>query len=99
MDGDVSSTTDHRDGASEVFEVTHPFHPLFRQQFELVELRLNWGEQRAYFEDVDGRVKSLPARWTSVFPPDPVIVIGAGRAHFRVVDLLELSAHLQGTGR
>ena len=64
-----------------------------------MELRANWGEQRAYYEDIDGRLKSLPARWTSVFPPDPVLVIGAGRAYFRVVDLLELSARLQGRMR
>jgi hypothetical protein len=30
----------------------------------------------------------MPAEWTSVIPADPLEVIGAGRARFRVDDLL-----------
>ena len=53
--------------------------------------RHNWGENRAYFHDDEGRLVSLPASWTSVFPPDPLIVLAAGRSPFRVTDLLELA--------
>ena len=39
----------------------------------------------------DKRVYSLPAGWTDAVGPDPVVVIGAGRAHFQVSDLLALA--------
>jgi hypothetical protein len=56
-----------------------------------VTFRHNWGENRVYFHDDEGRLVSLPAAWTSVFLPDPFVVISAGRSPFRVQDLLELS--------
>ena len=59
---------------------------------DLVTYRHNWGEDRVYFHDDDGRLRSLPAAWTSLRPADPVAVLGAGRSHFRVADLLELAA-------
>lgn len=53
--------------------------------------RHNWGEQRVYFHDAEGRLTALPAAWTDVFSPDPFVVISAGRSAFRVVDLQELA--------
>ena len=53
--------------------------------------RHNWGENRVYFHDDEGRLVSLPASWTSVLAPDPFVVISAGRSVFRVQDLLELA--------
>ncbi len=38
---------------------------------------------------------SLPAGWTDVEGPDPLLVVAAGRAHFRAADLLALAALLQ----
>lgn len=43
----------------------------------------------------DEHVCSLPARWTDVEGPDPVVVMGAGRAHFQVADLLALARLLE----
>ena len=34
---------------------------------------------------------SLPAGWTDVEGPDPLLVVAAGRAHFRAADLLALA--------
>jgi hypothetical protein len=51
-----------------------------------------WGEHRVFFNKPgDEHVCSLPARWTDVDGPDPVVVMGAGRAHFQVADLLALA--------
>ena len=58
--------------------------------------RHNWGEQRVYFHDDNGRLVSLPASWTSVLPPDPFVALSAGRSAFRVQDLLELARLLRG---
>lgn len=38
----------------------------------------------------DDRIASLPASWTNVAEVDPVVVMSAGRALFRVEDLLVL---------
>jgi hypothetical protein len=71
--------------------VTHPFHPLCGQQFEMLSYRHNWGEYRVTFYDTPGHVRALPAAWTSMAPPDPSVILAAGRDAFRVADLLSLS--------
>ena len=51
-----------------------------------------WGEHRVFFKKPgDEHVCSLPAGWTDVEGLDPVVVMGAGRAHFQVADLLALA--------
>ncbi len=71
--------------------MTHPFHPLYGQQFEILNYRHNWGEYRVTFYETPDQVRTLPAAWTSIVPPDPAVVIACGRAAFRVTDLLRLS--------
>jgi len=71
--------------------ITHPFHPQVGREFRLVTLRHNWGEDRVYYHDAGDALKSLPARWTSVSPEDPFVVVAAGRSPFRVEDLRELA--------
>jgi hypothetical protein len=56
-----------------------------------VTRRQNWGEDRVYFRDEGGRLIALPARWTSVCSPDPVVALSAGRSAFRVRDILALA--------
>jgi len=66
------------------------------QEFELLGFSHSWGEDRVFFR-VPGepRVRSLPAGWTDVEGPDPFRVLAAGRAYFRVEDLLTLAVILQ----
>ena len=85
------STTPSPSLAEGVFTVTHPFHPLYGQQFEILTYRHNWGEYRVTFYQTPDHVRALPAAWTSLAPPDPSVMLAAGRAAFRVADLLELS--------
>jgi len=54
-------------------------------------VRHNWGEDRVYYHDEQGQLTSVPAGWTDVIPPDPVVAISAGRSPFRLQDLLELA--------
>jgi uncharacterized protein DUF5372 len=50
-----------------------------------------WGEQRVFFREAGGtQVRSMPAGWTDVEGPDPFLGVSAGRACFRVDDLLAL---------
>lgn len=70
--------------------MTHPFHPWAGQEFEFVKRRKNWRADRVYVYDADGELVSLPAEWTDVVPPDPFVVVSAGRSPFRVADLLKL---------
>ena len=71
--------------------MTHPFHPLFGREFSLVTYRYSWGESRVYFHDDQGRLASLPAEWTSIWPPSAFVHQAAGRALFCVADLLRLA--------
>ena len=72
--------------------VTHPFHPLFGQELDVVVHRHNWGEDRVYFHDGRGHLTSLPAGWTSVVPENAFVAVAAGRSRFRVQDLVDLAA-------
>ncbi|MFN2505338.1 MAG: DUF5372 family protein [Acidimicrobiales bacterium] len=75
--------------------MTHPFHPLAGQQFELVVRKHNWAEDRVFIF-VAGELRSVPAGWTDIDPADPFVVIAAGRSPFRVDDLLSLASLLDG---
>ena len=65
----------------------------------MVAWRQNWAEDRVYFEDDRKKLRSLPSRWTSLVSDDPALLVAAGRAHFRVADLLELVTLLKELGR
>jgi hypothetical protein len=79
--------------------VTHPFHPLFGREYDLVDYRHFWSEDRVVYVDEEGQARSLPARWTSAVPDDPAVVVSAGRSPFRVVDLVELVKLVRGGSR
>jgi len=71
--------------------VTHRFHPWFGREFEFVERRKNWRNDRVYFFDEAGQLASLPAAWTNAVAEDPFVTVAAGRSPFRTADLLELT--------
>jgi len=71
--------------------VTHPFHPLSGREYEFVEHRQNWGEDRVCLRDEDGELFSLLAGWTDVAAVDPFTVIAAGRCPFTTDDLLAVA--------
>ena len=85
------STALHSDLADTYFEVTHPYHPLKGQKFKLVTYRHNWGEDRVYFHDAEGRLSSIPSGWTTAVAPDPFVAVAAGRCFFRYEDLIKLA--------
>ena len=43
------------------------------------------------YPDGAGRLRMIPARWTSLAARDPFVEVSAGRSWFRVEDLLALS--------
>ncbi len=71
--------------------VTHPFHPLSGQQLPCVGERYNRHGKRLLLQVDDATVWSVPPQWTDLVCLDPEVVIGHGRALFRVVDLMELA--------
>jgi len=50
-----------------------------------------WGEDRVFFHHDDGRLTSIPAPWTSLGAVDPFVWLAAGRAYFRVEDLIAVA--------
>ena len=54
--------------------------------------KLTWGEDRVFYYDSGGKLKSLLTNVTDVVSKDAFDHISAGRSAFRVDDLLELRA-------
>jgi hypothetical protein len=78
--------------------VTHRFHPWVDREFVFVAVRQTWGEHRVFFLDEEGVQHSLPVAWTDAVEPDVFVAVAAGRAAFRVEDLValaDLAARLQ----
>ena len=61
----------------------------------MLYVRRNWGELHVTFVDEHQELGYLPAAWTSAALPDPFVVVGAGRALFRIQDLLRLVTLVQ----
>jgi hypothetical protein len=57
-----------------------------------VTRKLTWGEDRVFYYDSRGKLKSLLTNVTDVVSKDAFDRISAGRSAFRVDDLLELWA-------
>ncbi len=74
----------------------HPFHPLFGRELSLADRRIRGtGGDRAYYHDDHGQPQSMPIAWTDLAAEDPFVVVSAGRAYFRIEDLLRLSALIE----
>ena len=78
--------------------MTHVFHPLYGQHLDALVVLNRWGSDRVAFLGPDGFTRSLPVEWTDVIPADPVVTLAAGRALFRLTDLLALRAAVPGAG-
>jgi hypothetical protein len=93
----LSSAPD--DGVSSgTFRVVHPHHPLNGQHFELIAEGKAWDKDRVFFRGAEGHLRSMPRAWTSLAMRDPFVVVAAGRALFRMEDLLALTALLRDLG-
>jgi len=77
------------------FCITHPFHPLRGRTLEVAAQGREWGEERVYYRDENGRMRFLPAQWTNLAAPDPFVLTAAGRACFRVEDLIRVHGRLK----
>jgi hypothetical protein len=60
-------------------------------EFEIDNVRRLPGDCRVFFFNTKGRKSSVPLDWTDIAPQDPFVVVSAGRALFRVEDLLGLA--------
>ncbi len=70
--------------------ITHPFHPLSGRYFACVGERFNRYGTRLLLQVNQDTIYSVPVCWTDLAVPDAEVVIGEGRALFRVIDLIEL---------
>ena len=57
--------------------------------------KLTWGEDRVFYYEPDGGLKSLMTNVTDVIARDAFDRISAGRSAFRIDDLLELRRLLE----
>lgn len=92
------STTPGLTDEQRIVRVTHPFHPCSGREFAFVEVRRTWNQDRVFFFDDDGVLRSLPTEWTDAGDPDVFLAVAAGRSPFRVEDLLTLTELIAGLG-
>jgi hypothetical protein len=60
-------------------------------EFEIDIVRALAGGRRVFFFNQNGCKCSVPLGWTDLEQQDPFVVVSAGRALFRVEDLLGLA--------
>ena len=72
-------------------KVTHPFHPLFNQEFELVAFINSWKKACVQCIDATGSQLTLPLEWTDAAGVDPFVQFSHGRSYFRFEELLRLT--------
>jgi hypothetical protein len=77
------------------FKIIHPFIPNYENEYEFIERRLTWGEDRVAFFDKNGDAATVMTSWTDVAEPDFFNVQSAGRSNFKYSDLVELSKILK----
>ncbi len=75
---------------NKTFRIIHPLHPYRNIEFEIERVRRTPGERRVFFFNTKGRKSSVPFDWTDIGLKDPFVAVSAGRALFRVEDLLRL---------
>jgi hypothetical protein len=78
--------------------ITHPFHPNFGREFDLICRRRHWGEDRVVYSGDDGRLRTISAAFTDVAPVDEFRLVAGGRVAFRTVDLMALCELLDRLG-
>ncbi|WP_201394545.1 DUF5372 family protein [Ktedonobacter sp. SOSP1-85] len=89
------STTPNNTNGEHCFTITHPFHPLCGHSFPLLSQSRAWGEERVFFADPQTyQIRSLPLAWTSLAPPDPFLVVAAGKTVLRFEDIGPLNQML-----
>jgi len=86
----IHSTASQQNFNSKTFRIIHQFHPYRNIEFEIDNIRQVPGECRVFFLNRMGRKSSVPLDWTDIGPKDPFVAVSAGRALFRVEDLLGL---------
>jgi len=84
------STASQKNFNNKTFRIIHPFHPYKDTEFEIDQVRNVAAERRVFFFNQKGRKSSVPLDWTDIRAQDPFVVLSAGRALFRVEDLLGL---------
>ncbi len=72
------------------FKVTHPFHPRYNNEYELLSYRRSWGSEYIEFIDENNQSCSIPLVWTDAAAIDPLLEMSKGRCAFGVTDLLRL---------
>jgi len=77
------------------FKIIHPFIPQCGTEYEYIDRRLNWGQDRVVYFDKNGDSATIPTSWTDVAEPDLFNLQSAGRSNFRYQDLVELARLLK----
>ncbi len=76
-------------------KITHPFHPLKNQEFEFINIKQTWGQDRIFFRDSEGKIVSTSTTWTDYYEESPFVKQAQGRAILDFENMKELSHMLK----
>jgi hypothetical protein len=71
-------------------KITHPFHPRYGEEYDLLCFYRSWGRDYVECSDEKGKFITIPTEYTASCEIDPFVTISQGRSIFRVSDLLRL---------
>ena len=77
------------------FKIIHPFIPQYNNEYEFVDRRQTWGQDRVVYFDKNRDAATILTSWTDIAETDIFVDQSAGRSHFRYVDLVELAKLLK----
>jgi len=70
--------------------ITHRFHPLFNQEFDLVSYRRTWLKETIDCFDKNKKLITVLLDWTDAAEEDPFVILAKGKSCFRTEDLIRL---------
>jgi hypothetical protein len=73
----------------------HPFHPLYGHEFEAIEKRDCWGDERLFYTDKSGCLSYIPVSWTDYLDEDLFVTTAAGRSRLHILYLSQLVMLIQ----
>jgi hypothetical protein len=78
--------------------ITHPFHPDYGKQFDVISVQHCWGEPRIRYRRENGESWAVAISWTSLRPPDIFLEVSAGRSIVHPKDLRSLQQLVRSLG-
>ncbi|MBF0298230.1 MAG: hypothetical protein HQK51_05895 [Oligoflexia bacterium] len=83
-------TTHNANKSYQTFTIIHPFHPHYKKEFILIEIRKNSVGDKIFYWESEKTIRNIPIEWTDLFPPDLFLQKAKSKSPLHPEYLLEL---------